>query len=102
MAVPGEFHRPPYTRALSPLKAVFACFCLVIRQAVTLTRRSRAPACRSSFLPRERPVPYANTDDRSEQGAGHATVRFESVECLERQTALELLNEFGGIACGQA
>ena len=34
MRVPGEFHRPPVTRAPSPSNAVAACFAFVIRQAV--------------------------------------------------------------------
>jgi len=34
IGVPGEFHRPPSTRASSPSKARAACRALTIRQAV--------------------------------------------------------------------
>ena len=52
MAVPGLFQRPPNSRAPSPVKAFLACFRLVIRQAVSITKRFRAPAVRSGFRPR--------------------------------------------------
>src|SRR5882724_11723889 len=51
MAVPGLFQRPPNSRAPCPVKALLACFRLVIRQAVAITKRFRAPAVRSGFRP---------------------------------------------------
>ena len=36
----GLFQRPPNSRAPSPVNAFLACFRLVIRQAVTITKNS--------------------------------------------------------------
>src|SRR5450631_2893094 len=66
MAVPGLFQRPPYFRAPLPLNAVFTCLRLVIRQAVNLKRKLRAPGARSGFPLHARPTPYANTPAASD------------------------------------